>query len=1166
MDIQLPIDLGQIAHELHLPTERVQRTVELLDEGNTVPFISRFRREQTGGLDEEQIRFIADAVKRRRQLLDRKQTILKTIESQGKLTPEVQQEIEHANNLKRLEDLYLPFKPKKQTLATQARERGLEPLALEILNGDIADFESRLSDLVNPEKGLATSTDVLEGIQHIAAERISERADLRGRLRRLFFRTGLLICSKIEKPEEQQQGEPEASAPGVESSEPEASAPEVESSEPQASAPGVESSESEASAPGVELSEPEASAPGVLGDASAEAAAEAPAQQTTEATTQPNESPSIEQATTEPGTTGETSNEAGPTPPASELPPGRLFEKPVVPVMAPLERKKKKKKKKKLADSAFKDYFDFREPLTKLPPHRTLAINRGERANVLRVKIEVDVDAMLREAEEVAVPQQHPHREFLRQCVRDALMRLILPSLEREARRELSEKAEGHAVEVFVRNLRKLLLQPPVHGRRVLAIDPGFKSGCKIAALDEWGNVLAHGMFYVVGRDDRKDKARQRIAETVRTHNLSVIAIGNGTACRETEALVADMLSNELKDLDVAYVTVNEAGASVYSTSPLGREELPTHDAILRSAVSIGRRLLDPLSELVKINPANIGVGLYQHDMKAKHLKDSLDAVVESAVNFVGVDVNSASPALLRYVSGLNALTARRIYEYRREHGPFQNREALKNVPGVGEQSFVQAAGFLKILGGDNPLDATWIHPESYDLAKRVLERFGSSVEELAQAVPTPVAPPKKDAPKFGEGLVGRTEEVGGTDDVANTAQAGDNTESLTSHVELAQSETVGVLDAAALASGVIMASEDEPLAQAAEGAIQTEEAIVTAALNETPSDDAIALLMPESISSDHVSVEHLQANVAGEVIEETVALPAATIDVRANDAAPAEAPAAAAAAAKPNPLAEKLANVDIRSAADELQTSPLLLEDIVWSLRRPGRDPREELPAPVFRRGIMKLEDLQKDMELQGTVLNVVDFGAFVDIGLSDSGLVHISRLADRFIRDPHEVVGVGDILKLWVVEVDKGRRRVSLTAIPPGSVRPQRPAREERPQRAQRPQQPQQQRPPQQARPPRPQSADGPPRAGGQAGGRSQQSQPSRQPQRPQQRPQGRPQGGPPRQEQGPRIIERPATKPKVVKPITKAQLEGKKPLRSFSDLIQLMDKKKDKPEGEK
>ncbi len=373
--------------------------------------------------------------------------------------------------------------------------------------------------------------------------------------------------------------------------------------------------------------------------------------------------------------------------------------------------------------------------MARIPPHRVLAINRGERARILRVKIDADAEAMATEAETLLIASDHPHREFLKGCVRDALCRLLVPSLERELRREMTEKAEEHAVEVFARNLRKLLLQPPVHNHRVLAIDPGFRSGCKLIALDEFGNVLAHEIIHVIGKEEWIRSGRNKLIELVRRHRLSVVAIGNGAGCRETEQLVVGVMEKELKDDDVAFVIVNEAGASVYSTSPLGREELPSYDAVLRSAISIGRRLLDPLSELVKINPANIGVGMYQHDVKAKHLRNSLDAVVESCVNYVGVDVNTASPALLRYVSGMNQLTARRLCEYRAKHGPFRDREQLQQVAGLGEATFVQAAGFLKVTNGDNPLDATWIHPESYELAQRVLERSGCSVEDLRSGV-----------------------------------------------------------------------------------------------------------------------------------------------------------------------------------------------------------------------------------------------------------------------------------------------------------------------------------------------------------------------------------------------------------------------------------------------
>ncbi|MCH5375636.1 MAG: helix-hairpin-helix domain-containing protein, partial [Planctomycetes bacterium] len=405
--------------------------------------------------------------------------------------------------------------------------------------------------------------------------------------------------------------------------------------------------------------------------------------------------------------------------------------------LATKTRKESKKRKREKKIESFKDYFNYQEPLSKIPPHRLLAINRGDRSKILRVKIEADAEAMTAKAEQFAIPANHPHSEFLRGKLRDALNRLILPSLEREVRRELTERAELHAVQVFARNLRKLLLQPPVNSRRVLAIDPGFRSGCKLAALDEFGSVLGHTVIHVIGKEDVVRRGRQQIVEMITMYHIPIIAIGNGTACRETERLTADIIANELKHLDVQYIMVNEAGASVYSTSSVGREELPRFDPVLRSAVSIGRRLQDPLSELVKINPANIGVGLYQHDVKAKHLQDSLDAVVESCVNFVGVDVNTASPALLRYVSGLNQLTARRLYEFRQKHGPFRNRDQFKQVPGFGEATFVQSAGFLKILGGDNPLDATWIHPESYEIAQGVIEQLGGTVAELAAKVPT---------------------------------------------------------------------------------------------------------------------------------------------------------------------------------------------------------------------------------------------------------------------------------------------------------------------------------------------------------------------------------------------------------------------------------------------
>jgi uncharacterized protein len=659
------------------------------------------------------------------------------------------------------------------------------------------------------------------------------------------------------------------------------------------------------------------------------------------------------------------------------------------PAKAEIKRQQRELKKKKAEErklKAFADYFNYREELKRIPPHRVLAINRGERAGVLRVRIECDLEAMYRVADEICAPPDHPHAEFLRGCARDALVRLILPSLEREVRRELTERAETHAVEVFARNLRNLLLQPPVRDRRVLAIDPGFKSGCKMVALDEFGNVLGHDTFFLVGKPERREEAKQKIATLIDQFQLTAIVIGNGTACRQTEDFIAQLLSHELKDKGAVYVIVNEAGASVYSTSRLGREEFPQYDATLRGAISIGRRLQDPLSELVKIEPANIGVGLYQHDVKAKHLQESLDTVVASCVNYVGVDVNTASPALLRHVSGLNQLTARRLYEHRVQNGPFKNRQQLKEVPGIGEATFVQSAGFLKISGGDNPLDATWIHPESYEVAGRVMAALGISPSDLG------------------------------------------NKEMATA-------------------------------------------------------------------------------------------------------------------------LAGRIAKVDAAALAQSLQVGVMTLQDIIAQLARPGRDPRDDLPPPVFKRGIVKLEDLVPGMELTGTVLNVVDFGAFVDIGMHDSGLVHVSQMADRFVRDPHEVIAVGDVVKVWVLEVDKARRRVSLTMMPPGHARqgPHRHGRgEDRPRGRAGAAQTQTSRPVTGGAPRegqvRPEGASEPGGSGTQG--------PVRRRERPPfvHRPSGK--GGASRPPKGP-PPHRP--KPRPLTPLTDDMKAGKEPLRSFGDLLQ-------------
>ncbi|MGQ9822897.1 MAG: Tex-like N-terminal domain-containing protein [Thermogutta sp.] len=918
---EVTISLRQLSWGLKVSAEQVQAVVELLDAGNTIPFITRYRKDQTGGLDEEKVMAIAERLVKQRQLAERKQTVLRSIESQNKLTPTLAKQILGARTLKRLEDLYLPFKPKKQTLATVARERGLDHLAEEIFQQDpiAADLDRRAADYVNPDKQVTSGADALLGAGHILAEMFSENAELRQRLRDILMQTGKLSTSLTEEAAKSLSATPAApnspaartepaasheAAPAVEQAPTAGAVAQAETAPGSGNAAAGRASDGSAAldAGGVDTSA--ADTPGESGgqditdggveasvsptpageDApqAGESARQADAAVSGEAVTNAKVSDAASSAAdhaavNEAIPAGSATAEPAAAPPATP-PAGSPAGPPAVPLKpAHSAKEEERRKKRERFLRLFTDYAHYSESVRTIPPHRVLAINRGEREKVLRVRLEADLETLQKAAEDVCVPPDHPHAEFLRGCVRAALTRLVLPALEREIRRELSEKAERHAVQVFARNLRRLLLQPPVRNHVVLAIDPGLRQGCKFAVLDPYGKVLDHGIFSIIGTEERIAKGKQRVLEIVQKHGVTLIALGNGTGCRETEDFLGRLLQNEWKENGPAYVIVNEAGASVYSVSQIGREDLPEYDAAIRGAICIGRRLLDPLSELVKIEPAALGVGLYQHDLKQKHLEQSLDQVVQSCVSFVGVDVNTGSPALLTYVSGLNQLTARRIYEYRREHGPFRNREQLKEVPSIGEATFVQAAGFLKITNGDNPLDATWIHPESYEPARRVMEKLGISPEQLTQ---------------------------------------------------------------------------------------------------------------PETLQ----------------------------------------------------PLSEKIAALDIRALSQELGCGPLLLKDILQQLQRPGRDPREDFPPPIFKKGVLKMEDLEPGMELNGMVLNVVDFGAFVDIGVKQPGLVHLSRMAPRFVSDPHEVVAPGDIVRVWVVEVDKSRRRVSLSMVPPGTPAPTR------------------------------------------------------------------------------------------------------------------------------
>ena len=712
------------------------------------------------------------------------------------------------------------------------------------------------------------------------------------------------------------------------------------------------------------------------------------------------------------------------------------------------------------------------------------------------------------------------------------MQRLVIPSLEREIRRDLTEQAEDHAIRVFARNLRGLLLQPPLRRQRILGIDPGFRSGCKIVALDECGDLLDHGMVHLIGSDDRCQKGRAKLVELVNRHGLKGIAIGNGTACRETERLVADVLANELHETDVAYAIVNEAGASVYSTSQVGREELPNVDATLRGAVSIGRRLQDPLSELVKINPANIGVGLYQHDIKSNELHSSLDHVVESCVNRVGVDLNTASPSLLRYVSGLNQLTARRIVAYRAEHGGFRRREQLKEVPGIGEATFVQAAGFLKLPQGENPLDATWIHPESYGTVEKILEHLGIHLDDLVKHL---VRARAGSAPTDGDG---QAEPTGPTTDAATTPSSDPSPPGTESN----QAETSPV------------ASTDSAEAVCADGAEspQNVEGCENAGNADSAQPDSVTPTPEETEATAHgpTANETTDATTRDVTLSETRLAETASSDTVSSDTASSDTVSRAESdvSAQTEALRQRIEGLNSESIAEKLGVGTLTLSDILTALSRPPRDPRDDLPQPVFRREIIKLDDLKPGMQLAGTVLNVVDFGAFVDIGLSDCGLVHVSRLADRFVDDPHAVVAPGDVLQVWVISVDKERRRVSLTAVQPGTEKP---------------------------RPARGTGGEGATRRGGhqrgsgkrESGQRDGGQQGSGGHRAGGRRGSGRGRGGTQgrrRNEGGERsgksrVRNRP---PKPVVPITEAMKQGKEPMRTFSDLMQYYedDKKPD------
>ncbi|NMD72558.1 RNA-binding transcriptional accessory protein [Bacillus sp. DNRA2] len=712
--------IKQIATEQALKLTQVRSVINLHNEGNTVPFMARYRKEMTGALDEVQIRDIIERWQYIQNLEQRKAEVIRLIDEQEKLTPELQVHIERATKLQEVEDLYRPYKQKRRTKATIAKEKGLEPLAEWLMTfPQTGNIDEKATEFLSEEKEVLTAEDALAGAKDIIAEWISDDPESRKWIRHETVKAGMIETSVKDKEKDEK--------------------------------------------------------------------------------------------------------------------------------------------------NVYEMYYQYEEPVQKIVPHRVLAVNRGEKEDIIRVAVKPNVEAIqtylikkwIKNPNSITV-------SIVTEAIEDGYKRLIQPSIEREIRSELTEKAEGQAIHIFSENLRNLLLQPPLKGKIVLGLDPAYRTGCKLAVVDETGKVLAIDVIYPHPPVLKQKEAKEKFISILEKYKIEMVAIGNGTASRESEQFVADILK-EMKD-ETFYLIVNEAGASVYSASDLAREEFPDFKVEERSAVSIARRLQDPLAELVKIDPKSVGVGQYQHDVSQKKLSESLTFVVETAVNQVGVNVNTASSSLLQYVAGLSKTVANNIIKKREEEGKISNRTQLKKIPRLGAKTYEQAIGFLRVVDGDEPLDRTGIHPESYKEVKQLLASLGFKTADLG--------------------------------------------------------------------------SEE---------------------------------------------------------------------------------------------LKSALSKLDIKQTAEELEMGELTLHDIVDALMRPERDPRDELPAPLLKKDVLKMEDLKTGMELQGTVRNVVDFGAFVDIGVKQDGLVHISKLSKRFVKHPLDIVSVGDVVTVWVDGVDVNKGRVSLTMLPP-------------------------------------------------------------------------------------------------------------------------------------
>lgn len=801
--------LNKLREELQVERWQVEAAVKLIDEGNTIPFISRYRKEATGSLNDEVLRNLYERLNYLRNLEEKKTSVMASIEEQGKLTDDLKNKILAAETLVVVEDLYRPYRPKRKTRASVAKEKGLDGLADLIREQKFSgSLEEAAAAYVNPEKGAADTKEALQGAQDILAEGISDEADYRMYIREITMDEGKLTSTARDEK----------------------------------------------------------------------------------------------------------------------------------------------------AQSVYEMYYQYEEPLKKAAGHRVLALNRGEAEKFLTVKVEAPRDRILQYLAKKVITEENPVTEaVLRAVIEDSYDRLIAPAIERDIRNELTEKAEEGAISVFGKNLEQLLMQPPIAGHVVLGWDPAFRTGCKLAVVDATGKVLDTKVIYPTAPQNKVEEAKKELKKLIDKYDISLISVGNGTASRESEQVIVDLIK-ELKK-PVQYVIVNEAGASVYSASKLATEEFPQFDVGQRSAASIARRLQDPLSELVKIDPKSIGVGQYQHDMNQKKLGEALGGVVEDCVNRVGVDLNTASAPLLEYISGISRTVAKNIVEYREANGRFTNRKQLLKVPKLGPKAFEQCAGFLRIADGENPLDATSVHPESYPATMELLKKLELSMEDVRMLQ--------------AEAKKGRAAQNTSGADSKNTS--GDAARQNVSAKNKANRKD-------RRQNGFNIRNTDTAMGRALAAAMQG--MTLDADMNAANASTGAAAGSGTSGSQKTAAVSALERRIP-----------------------------------------------DKKKLAEELGIGEITLTDIVKELEKPARDPREDMPRPILRSDVLDMKDLKPGMVLKGTVRNVIDFGVFVDIGVHQDGLVHISQITDRFIKHPLEAVSVGDIVDVKVLDVDPVKKRIGLT-----------------------------------------------------------------------------------------------------------------------------------------